>query len=302
MMNFQGLVLRPNMVVFAGPITLMPLVSQGTGAAPVIGRGIMTSNRSNFMLDDGAIFSDQTTTLGIRLIEWPIRPMKDDQILIDDPAWDGLIEAGLYRISDITLDRQGGATLTIRDTGTDIYQGQPTVPPPKPIPPPTCSITPTAGPDTGGTMITIKGTNLANATAVRFGITPAQAFSRIDDTTLTALSPDGTGTVAVSVTTPSGTSPMSADNQFRFISPRPTVTTVSPNQGPSSGGTGVLITGTNFTKARAVRFGGVEASFAVAADNTINVAAPGGTGTVDVTVINDAGESAISAADRFTYT
>ncbi len=39
----------------------------------------------------------------------------------------------------------------------------------------------------------------------------------VNDTTITADSPAGTGTVDVTVTTPSGTSPTSAADQFTYI-------------------------------------------------------------------------------------
>jgi hypothetical protein len=43
----------------------------------------------------------------------------------------------------------------------------------------------------------------------------------------------------------------------------PTVTNVNPNTGPTSGGTSVTITGTNFSGVTAVRFGNAAGSFIV---------------------------------------
>jgi hypothetical protein len=82
----------------------------------------------------------------------------------------------------------------------------------------------------------------------------------------------------------------------------PTVTNVNPNSGPTTGGTSVAITGTNFTGATAVKFGSTNAtSFTVNSSTSITATSPAGSGTVDITVTTGAGTSATSAADRFTY-
>jgi hypothetical protein len=83
----------------------------------------------------------------------------------------------------------------------------------------------------------------------------------------------------------------------------PTVTAVSPNGGPPAGGSSVTITGTNFTGASAVSFGGTAAArFAVNGATSITALSPAGSvGTVDVTVTTGNGTSATNAADHFTY-
>src|SRR6266403_5517724 len=84
--------------------------------------------------------------------------------------------------------------------------------------------------------------------------------------------------------------------------PSPSVTSISPNSGPTAGGTPVTITGNNFTGATAVRFGGTAAtSFTVNSATAITATAPAGSGTVDVTVTNSSGTSATNAVDQFTY-
>ena len=83
----------------------------------------------------------------------------------------------------------------------------------------------------------------------------------------------------------------------------PAVTKVSPIKGPASGGTIVKITGTGFAGTTVVRFGAQSASFTVTSSSKITATAPSqGVGTVDVTVTNSAGTSAISTADHFKYT
>jgi hypothetical protein len=64
--------------------------------------------------------------------------------------------------------------------------------------------TPSTGPTSGGTAVTIPGTNLTTTQSVTFGGTPAP-FSVINDTTLSAVTPPGAaGAVDVTVTTDGG--------------------------------------------------------------------------------------------------
>ena len=83
---------------------------------------------------------------------------------------------------------------------------------------------------------------------------PASARSLASSLTVTA--PAGTGTVDVTVTTPNGTSATSSADHFTYnAAALPTVTAVSPNNGPAAGGTSVTVSGTNLTGATAVHFG-----------------------------------------------
>jgi IPT/TIG domain-containing protein/PASTA domain-containing protein len=68
------------------------------------------------------------------------------------------------------------------------------------------SITPSFGSITGGTLVTISGKNFANASALKFGLTPAAGFTVDSDEEITATVPKGTrpGKVDVTVTTLAG--------------------------------------------------------------------------------------------------
>ena len=82
----------------------------------------------------------------------------------------------------------------------------------------------------------------------------------------------------------------------------PTVSSVSPNSGPTAGGTAVTITGTNFAAGATVAFGGTAAAnVAVVSATEITATAPAGsadTVTVTVTVGGQTG----SLANGFAYT
>jgi alpha-tubulin suppressor-like RCC1 family protein len=173
-------------------------------------------------------------------------------------------------------------------------------------------VSPAQGPAAGGTSVTISGTNLAGATAVRFGSASASAYTvNSEGTSITAVDPSGEGSVDVTVTTPGGTSATNPGDSFRYEawSP-PSVTAVDPNEGPQTGGTSVTITGAYLLRATAVKFGGVTAQFVVNSDTTITAVAPSNIclvacltspHTVDVMVTTPAGTSAKVPADQFTY-
>ncbi|WP_283779602.1 IPT/TIG domain-containing protein [Nocardia sputi] len=150
------------------------------------------------------------------------------------------------------------------------------------------TVAPRFGPETGGNTVTLTGTNLTRTIAVRFGATPATSFTVVSDTQITAVAPAGTGTVAITVTSPGGTSNFVAYG----YTPPPTLSNVAPRFGPETGGNTVTLTGTNLTRTIAVRFGATPAtSFTVVSDTQITAVAPAGTGTVAITVTSPGGTS-----------
>jgi hypothetical protein len=91
------------------------------------------------------------------------------------------------------------------------------------------AIGPTSGPTAGGTSVLISGHDLSEATAVKFGTTPASSFSVVAETTITATAPPSSsaGSVPVSVTTLAGSA--SSPSQFTYIPPPvPPVSPVKP--------------------------------------------------------------------------
>src|SRR5207244_3709415 len=116
------------------------------------------------------------------------------------------------------------------------------------VTPTVASINPTSGPTGGGTTVTITGTNFIIGATVSFGATAATGVVVNSATSITAVSPATVtpGQVDVRVTTSGGTSAIVAGDHFTYTAVAPAVTAVSPNTGPTTGGTSVTITGTNF--------------------------------------------------------
>ncbi|MET9845715.1 IPT/TIG domain-containing protein [Streptomyces ossamyceticus] len=154
------------------------------------------------------------------------------------------------------------------------------------------SVSPNQGAPAGGTTVTVTGTSFTGATAVRFGSKAATSFTVNSSTQITAVSPSGTGTVNVTVTTIQGTSTQTVTFTYVTVS-APSLTGLSPSQGPVSGGTGVTLTGANLSGATAVRFDGVAAtSFTVVSATQITAVAPAhAAGAAAVTVTTPGGTS-----------
>jgi hypothetical protein len=147
-------------------------------------------------------------------------------------------------------------------------------------------ITPNQGSTGGGTTVTITGTNLNDTTAVRFGNKPATSVTNVSPTEVTAVSPSGSGSVGITVTTPGGTSnPV----PFYYVG-APFKQTIVPSGGSTAGGDTVTITGVGLSSATNVAFGPNNAVPTVVSDSQLSVTAPAGdAGPVGVTVTTAGG-------------
>jgi hypothetical protein len=173
------------------------------------------------------------------------------------------------------------------------------------------AINPATGPSEGRTQVFITGQNLGNPTNVTFGGTNAFGFFSLAPNLVQANSPLITAAtypkaVDVVVTTPSGSSPVApANDTYTYTAtPLPTITGVSPATGPP--GTSVYISGTDFGGLSGVSFGTTAANGAIFGPSLGVIQLPSPTGipgpAVDVRVTAAGGQSAITAADHYTYT
>jgi IPT/TIG domain len=160
-------------------------------------------------------------------------------------------------------------------------------------------ISPSSGPTTGGTSVTITGTGFTGVTGVTIGGAAATSVTVVSPTSITAVTPaNSAGTASVLVTTTGGTN--AANSLYTYVAP-PTVTGISPSSGSTAGGTSVTITGTGFTGATGVTIGGTAAtSFTVVSSTSITALTPAGSvGTASVLVTTPSGTNA--ANSLYTY-
>ncbi len=165
-------------------------------------------------------------------------------------------------------------------------------------------LSPASGPAAGGTVVTISGSGLSDAT-VDFGSSSATDVS-CTSTSCTATSPAGSGTVTVSVHAAGGVVSAGTFTYYAFsgvvppfrgpASP-PAAIAISPTRGPSFGGTLVTITGTNLSGAT-VSFGSNAATGVSCTSTSCTATSPAGSGTVTVTVTTSGGEA---TAGSFSY-
>lgn len=156
-----------------------------------------------------------------------------------------------------------------------------------PTAPTLSSISPTLGPISGGTLVTINGTNFADGATVSFGSAGASSITFVSATQLEAVVPPGpAGNANVTVTNPGGQS-TSLANAFVYGS-GPTVTSISPDSGSVTGGTTVTITGSGFESGAIVAFGVAPAtSVTVVSSTEIEAVTPAeSAGTAGVTITN----------------
>ncbi len=164
-------------------------------------------------------------------------------------------------------------------------------------------VEPNAGPTSGGTAVTITGSNFVSPATVTFDGIAATSVLVQSSTSITAVTPAhaATGLVNVSVSTGNGTD----TDVYAFTYTNgtgPAVTSISPTSGPV--GTHITITGTNFLNASSVTIGGVSATFTLISSTSISAVVPSGTplGVVDVRVTTPYGTSPNTVSDNFTNT
>jgi hypothetical protein len=146
-----------------------------------------------------------------------------------------------------------------------------------PCAPPSANLTglsPDRGPTTGGgNPVILEGYNLGGVTSVEFGSTSVPV-TRIGGQPA-VYPPPGSGTVSVSLTVSvAGGCTFTSSTSYTYYRP---LTGIEPNGGPAAGGTTVHITGSGFTGATSVEFGGIAAkSFKVESETSITAVTPAG--------------------------
>ena len=156
-------------------------------------------------------------------------------------------------------------------------------------PPAPSSVTPAAGPASGGTRVTISGAGFTSGAHVWFGGVLAPSVQVVSPTLLVATTPPHSpGTFDVAVGNPDDQSDL-LEQAFRFDpAPPPVVESVSPSFGPVEGGTRVELRGSRLRLDTTVSFGTSPSPRVdwVSDTRMFAVAPPHSAGLVDVIVAN----------------
>ena len=160
---------------------------------------------------------------------------------------------GLTGAVEVTVTVQSGPSATsAADKFT--YVAAPTV----------AHIAPKSGPATGGTLVTITGTNLGalGTASVKFGSTAALVVSDTGTQIVAKAPARSAGKVNVTVATAGGASVVSATDQFTYVAVTP-VKGIASLPGAVKGGVKAIITGTNQANPINVFFGRTAATVSV---------------------------------------
>jgi glucose/arabinose dehydrogenase len=150
----------------------------------------------------------------------------------------------------------------------------------------------------GGPNLLTAGQSLSSADNQHWTLSGLSALTTVPGSYVLSLTAAGSGIVDAAGASLSA----SVTETFVVAAPAPTVTNITPVFGPTTGGTIVLITGTNFVAGAAVHFGTTAATNVIVNSSTqITATSPVGTGVVDVRVTTSGGQSAIAPAGQFTY-
>ena len=164
------------------------------------------------------------------------------------------------------------------------------------------SVTPNNGLATGGTAVSIAGTNFVSGASVSFGGSAATSVVVVSATQITATTAAHAGGAVNVVVTNPDTQTGTLTNGFTYRA-APTISSVTPNNGSLGGGTAVTISGANFVTGATISLDGIAATNVVVASATqITAITPAHVaGSVNVVVTNPDTQSG-TLTNGFTYT
>ncbi len=162
------------------------------------------------------------------------------------------------------------------------------------------AVEPDSGPIAGGTTIEIRGTDFNERLTVELDGTPATDVEVLAGTLIRAVTP-AHAEGAVDVTVVQGAARTTRQDAFTYVD-GPSITGITPDEGPSTGGTLAVIDGDGFVDGATVTFDGIPASSVDWVDaHTLSVTTPPGpVKQVDVRVENPDQQSA-ELARGYTY-
>ena len=189
----------------------------------------------------------------------------------------------------VAIELISGDGVAVRSEEAFYYNDRP--------PPKVTGVAPNQGPMSGNTRVSIEGEGFTQDCWVRIGRERPKSITIKGPTVIEMVTPPCkiTGFVDVEVGT-NQTGSSVAKNVFRFIAlPPPTIDSVAPNRGTTSGGTEVSITGKNFNADVIVTINGKQLKYKLISPDLIETRTPPGNDgqMVDVSVKNPDGKEAM---------
>ena len=229
----------------------------------------------------GAGFSGAVEVLFDRVPGTDLAVTSDTELSVTTPA---LPDEGNVNVRVITTTGRspGNSPVDFRFVRTPVVSG----------------ISPASGSQAGGTLVSVTGTDLDDASRVTIGDAEARVVTVSPDRIRVVAPPAGdVGPVDVRVTTLGGTTAVVPAAAFEYAA-TPSVDALSPATGSADGGTEITMNGSHLSGATEVTFGGVPATdLTVVSGSELRVTAPEQTtlGEVPVVVTTPEGTSAGAA-------
>jgi len=253
-LNFQDPVIPPTPTPTTPTISsISPATGLPTGNQTVIITG------TNFRVPVHVIFDPGS---GLAPKEGFVTNVTPTQITVTTPAFD--LGVAQQVVANVTVIVEAGTPTEQRVTKSAAF----TITAPV-LTPVIRALSPTSGPIDGGTAVTITGDAFEAPVQVFFNSAQAQV-TNVQFHTIQVISPtardtnlDGsgpkTGPVDVKVLNQNSGKSVVAAGAFRYVN-KAQITAVTPDQGPFTGGTRVLIDGTGFNEPVTVYLDGIAAS------------------------------------------
>ena len=160
------------------------------------------------------------------------------------------------------------------------------------------SVSPAKGPTTGGMIVTITGANFQAAASVTIGAAASHVEVRSESELVATTPAEPAGSYEVTVTDEGGTS--TGGPRYTYVPPAPTVESVSPAKGPTTGGTTVTIKGASFQASAGVTIGAAASHVEVRSESELVATTPAEpAGSYEVTVADEGGTS--TGGPKYTY-
>jgi hypothetical protein len=173
------------------------------------------------------------------------------------------VRSGGYNNITLIFGQNGQLSQQVLDTMRGYVESKAGCLGPLAAAPTVTGVSPSCGSTSGGTSVTISGTGFQSYATVTIGGVKATSVTTVNSTTITATTGGHTAaTVDVVVQNPdsqSGTKTGGYTYGGSCATP-PSLSSVYPNFGPPTGGTGITITGANFVNGASVTLGGTIAT------------------------------------------
>ncbi len=198
------------------------------------------------------------------------------------------INPGLYNV--IIRD---GSRISILTGGLEVLSPPPTI----------ATVSPSQGSKAGGDSITLAGDGFQSGAQIMVGDQLATNVIFVNGQTLQFTTPANSagGSVRVMVINPDGQF-YNLDNGFTYVAGPPQVNSISPQEGSTTGGTQITITGSNFVSGITVTIGGKNANILSLSSSQLVCESPSSLteGPQDVVLTNPGGYS-LTIPGGFTY-